>query len=133
MPLGLIARLRLHRRPAALVAAGLMGVQVLLAGLVLAHAALLLTPGVTDFAVICHGSGAAASDNGTAPAPGTNPHPCCESCAAAAPPATLPEQALEPQVDRGPVLQSLILWTLALPIAPRAVRAGLSQAPPSLA
>jgi hypothetical protein len=132
--LGLIARLRHHRRPAAMLVAGAIVVQAFLAGLALAQAALLLTPGLADFAVICHGnSGAAVSHDNSAPAPKINPHPCCESCTAAAPPATLPEQALVPQADRALLLQSSSLRTLALLIAARAVRAGLSQAPPSLA
>jgi len=57
MPFGLIARLRLHRRPAVMIAAGLIAVQALLAGFGIAQAALILTPGVADFAVICHGGG----------------------------------------------------------------------------
>jgi hypothetical protein len=117
-----------------LVAAGVIAMQAFLAGLALAQAALILTPGLTDIAVICHGNGGAASDDKTAPAPRTSPHPCCESCIAAAPPATLPEQALVPPADRALELKSSpSWWTLALSVAARAVRAGLSQAPPSLA
>ena len=133
MPLGLIARLRLRGRPVATVAAGVIAVQAFLAGLALAQAALLLTPGLADFAVICHGNGAAVSDGKTAPVPAHNPHPCCESCTAAAPPATLPVPLLVSRAERALVFKSPTWWTLALPIAARAVRAGLSQAPPSLA
>jgi hypothetical protein len=116
-----------------MVAAGVIAMQAFLAGLALAQAALILTPGVADFAVICHGNGAGASNDKTAPAPRTSPHPCCESCIAAAAPATLPEQALVAPEDRALELKSSPWWTLALPVAARAVRAGLSQAPPSLA
>src|SRR5258708_7380872 len=52
-------------------------------------------------------------------------------CIAAAAPATLPEQAPVPRADRALVVKSSSLRTLALPVAARAVRAGLSQAPPS--
>jgi hypothetical protein len=135
MPLGLIARLRLCRRPAVMVAAGLIAVQAFLAGLASAQAALVLTPGLVDFAVICHGG--ADSDNGTAPSPGkTNPakiwHPCCVSCTAGSPPVTLPEQLIALRSDRGRVFQSPILRAASILIAPRAVRAGPSQAPPNL-
>src|SRR5579872_7141430 len=99
MPLGLIARLRRCRRPVVMIAAGLIAVQALLAGLSMAQAAFMLTPGLPDlagFAIICHGNGGA--DNGTAQHPGnTDPakdgHSCCMACAASAAPATLPAQA----------------------------------------
>jgi hypothetical protein len=133
MPLGLIARLRVFRCPAATFAAGLIALQAFLAGLALAQATLLFTPGLADFAVICHGNGGAVSDDGTAPDPGRNSHPCCESCTAAAPPATLPVPAIVRLLDLGGVFKSPTLWVAALPRAARAVRAGLSQAPPSLA
>jgi hypothetical protein len=131
MPLGLIARLRLRCRPTAMVAAGVIAVQAFLAGLALAQAVLLLTPGLADFAVICHGNGAVDFDRKTAPVPAHNPHPCCESCTAAAPPATLPAPPVS-RAERALVVKSPTWWTLALPIAARAVRDGLSQAPPSL-
>jgi hypothetical protein len=140
MPLGLIARLRRYRRPAVMIAAGLIAVQALLAGLALAQAALLLTPsltGVAGFAVICHGNGGADSDYGTAQDPtDTDPaknwHPCCVSCTAGAPPATLPAQLIALRADRCRVGKSPFSSTASIVIAPRAVRAGLSQAPPSI-
>ena len=133
MPLGLIARLRLHGRPAVMAAAGVIAVQAFLAGLALAQAALLLTPGLADFAVICHGGGAVVSDDKTAPAPAHNPHPCCESCTAAAPPATLPTPVLVSRAQPVPMVKSPVRWMLVPPVAARAVRAGLSQGPPRLA
>jgi hypothetical protein len=133
MPLGLIARLRLHGRPAVMAAAGVIAVQAFLAGLALAQAALLLTPGLADFVVICHGNGVAVLDDKTAPAPAPNPHPCCDSCTAAAPPATLPAPLSVSRVEPVLVLKVPVRWTLAPPIAARAVRAGLSQGPPGLA
>ena len=131
MPLGLIARLRVYSRPAAVLAAGLIAMQAVLAGLTIAQAALLLTPGLADLEVICHGSGGTASDDGTAPGPSQDRHPCCVSCTAA-PPATLPEQSILLRVERGRAFQSPILPAATVSIAARAVRAGPSRAPPSL-
>jgi hypothetical protein len=136
MPLGLIAHLRRCRRPAVMIAAGLIAAQAVLAGLALAQAALVLTPNladVSDFAVICHGNGGAGSDGGTAPDPAKNPHPCCVSCVAGAPPATLPAQLIVLRSDRCRAAKSRTLCAASIRVAPRAVRAGYSQAPPSLA
>jgi hypothetical protein len=143
MPLGLIARLRRYRRPAVVMAAGLIAAQALLAGLAGAQAALVLTPdlltpdlltsSLADFAVICHGDGGADSDRGTVPDPAKSRHPCCMSCTAGVPPATLPAQQMVARADRGGVLKSPALRATSILIAPRAVRAGPSQAPPSLA
>ena len=138
MPLGLIARLRRYRRPAVMVAAGLIAVQALVAGLSMAQAALMLTPGlpnVAGFAVICHGNG--GTDSGTAqdPAntdPAKNGHPCCEACAVSAAPATLPAQPAALHVDRRPDRKSPFFSAALILISPRAVRAGSSQAPPSI-
>jgi hypothetical protein len=141
MPLGLVARLRRYRRPAVMIAAGLMAVEALLAGLATAQATtLMLTPSlgeVAGFAVICHGDGGAGSDYGRAedPAksdPSKNWHPCCLSCAAGAPQATLPEQLIGLRSDRRRAFKSPFFSAASILIAPRAVRAGPSQAPPSL-
>src|SRR5450631_4494154 len=97
MPLGLIARLRRHRRAVVMIAAGLLAVQAFLAGLSMAQAALMQSPNLADadgFNIICHGNAGAGSDHGTAPEPAKNQHPCCISCMAGAPPATLLEQTI---------------------------------------
>jgi hypothetical protein len=136
MPLGLIAHLRRCRRPAVMIAAGLIAAQAVLAGLAMAQAALVPTPNladVADFAVICHGNGGAAPDNGTAPDPARNQHPCCASCLAGAAPATLPAQLIVLRFDRCRAVKSRIFCAASILVAPRAVRAGPSQAPPSLA
>jgi hypothetical protein len=140
MSLGLIARLRRYRRPAVMIAAGLIAVQAFLAGLANAHAALVLSPDLhapADFAVICHGNGGADSDRGAAPDPAEkdpakSQHPCCMSCIAGAPPATLPKQLTVSRPDRCRVFESSLFCAASFLIAPRAVRAGSSQAPPSL-
>jgi hypothetical protein len=138
MPLGLIARLRRYRRPAVVMAAGLIAAQAFLAGLAGAQAALVLAPvlstsSLADFAVICHGNGGADSDHGAVPDPAKSRHPCCMFCAAGTPPATLPAQQMVARADRGGVVKSPTLRATSILIAPRAVRAGPSQAPPSLA
>jgi hypothetical protein len=138
MPLGLIARLRRRRRPAVMIAAGLLAVQAFLAGLATAQA-LVLASNLSDgaFAVICHGNGGsgAAQDSTEDPA-GTNPaasqHPCCDACAAGAAPATLPEQLIVLRADRSRLFKSSVLHVVSIRITPRAVRAGASQAPPIL-
>jgi hypothetical protein len=136
MPLGFIARLRRYRRPALMIAAGLIAVQAVLAGLAIAQAALMPAPNLTGdaaFAVICHGNGGSSSDPGTAPDPAENQHPCCMTCAAGAPPAMLPQQLIVLRADRCRMFKSPVFSAASIRIAPRAVRAGPSQAPPSLA
>ena len=135
MKLGLITHLRRFRRPGVIVAAGLIAVQAFLAGLVLAQAALMPPPdlaGDAGFAVICHGNGGSGSDPGTAPDPARNQHPCCMTCAAGAAPAVVPEQLIVLRADRPRLLESPFFSAASIQIAPRAVRAGPSQAPPSL-
>jgi hypothetical protein len=131
MPDPLITRLRQCGRPVVAIAAVLMVVQAFLAGLAGAQAALVLTG--ADFAVICHGSGGAPSEQGTVPDAPEKQHPCCESCTAGAPPAVLPLPALALRTDHCRPRGSPALRAVSIPLAPRAVRAGPSQAPPSLA
>jgi hypothetical protein len=132
MPLGLIARLRRHRGPAVLVVAGLMTVQAFFGGLAMAQAALMLSPNPADadFAVICHGNAGAGSDPAGVPEPARSPHPCCMSCVAGSPPATLPQQHMVLRPEHCPVAAKPLLCAASIMIAPRAVRAGASQAPP---
>jgi hypothetical protein len=129
----MLARLRRYRRPAVMIAAGLIAVQAFLAGLASAQAALILTPTLADLAVICHGNGGADSDNGAAPDPAKASHPCCVFCVAGSPPLTLPEQLSVLRADRCRVFESPTFCAVSILIARRAVRAGPSQAPPSLA
>ena len=64
-----------------------------------------------------------------APEPATGKHPCCVFCTAAAPALAGPSNALEPHLRRS--FQAPIPAPMTTLIAWRAVRAGLSQAPPS--
>jgi hypothetical protein len=139
MPQALIARLRRHRRSAVWMAAGLLAVQAFLAGLTVAQALVLTSgPGAADdFAVICHGNAGATSDNGAGQDPGgtdpaAHPHPCCDACTAGAAPATLPEQAVVLRADRCRAVEAPAFCPLSVHVTPRAVRAGASQAPPTL-
>jgi hypothetical protein len=102
--------------------------QAFLAGLAAADGAFVPGSGPAEFGVICHGGGAADHGNGTAPDPTGAKHPCCMSCTAAAPVLGGPPSVPLPQGRRS--------FKAAAPdtrivIARRAVRAGLSQAPPS--
>jgi hypothetical protein len=130
--MGLIARLRACRRPAVVIAGGLIAVQAFLAGLASAQAALMPIPDLSGSggAVICHGNGGPTSDTGTDPA--KSQHPCCEACATVSPPADLPLPPIVLRTDRRRVLESLFPAAPSILIAARAVRAGTSQAPPSL-
>jgi hypothetical protein len=127
MPDLLITRLRACGRSAVAVAVVLMIVQAFLAGLANAEAALLGAG--ADF-VICHGAGGASPERGTAPA--EKQHPCCESCTAGAPPAVLPVPAVALRTAHCRPCGSPALRAVAIPPAPRAVRAGPSRAPPNL-
>jgi hypothetical protein len=119
-----------HCRPAAaLLVAAAIAMQAFLAGLAAAEGARAATPGAADFAIICHGGGAADPGNGTPPEPTGAKHPCCLSCTAAAPILGGPPSVPLPR--RGRSLAAAAPDTGANVIARRAVRAGLSQAPPS--
>jgi hypothetical protein len=124
--LTLISRLR-SRQVAALVVAVAVAMQVFVAGLA-AEIMPAQTPGVSDFAVICHGAGAAGQDDGTLPEPSGAKHPCCVFCTAAAPALAEPPNALRPWSGR--VFKAPMPEERTILIAWRAVRAGLSQAPP---
>src|SRR5438270_8417278 len=130
MPLGFIARLRC-RRAAVVIAAALIAVQAFFAGLAMAEAALVLTPDLSDVAVICHGHGGADPGNGAAPDPSKARHLCCASCTAGAPPVTLAGPSVVPRSDHGRAFKAPAQHGATVLVAPRAVRAGLSQAPPS--
>ncbi len=112
MKLGLITRLRRYRRPAVVIAAGLIAVQAFLAGVVMAQAALMLAPDLSEdagFAVICHGNGGSPSDPGTAPDPAKSQHPCCVTCAAGAAPAVLPAPLSVLRADRAAAARGGVL------------------------
>jgi len=126
---GFLDLLRQCRRPFIAVATALVLVQTVVAGLGAAQAASFLEP--FEAGAICHGAGGAGSD----PAPPDSGKPwdrCCAFCAAT-PPALLPvTPPLAGRIERaGDRVLSQASRDIVL-IARRAVRAGPSQAPPSL-
>jgi hypothetical protein len=119
------ASLREFRRPIALIAVGFVLLTGLLAGLAGAQAAARFASG--DLAVFCHG----APDGGATPADSTNAtHDCCAVCTTSWP---LSDGArATARIERLDVVVTPPVVTVdaIAPIAPRAVRAGPSQAPP---
>jgi DUF2946 family protein len=119
------------RHAIALIAALLVVLQVFLAGVATAQAAAMLAaPAAID--VICHGSGngGGASDS-TAPETAKIEHLCCVACTAAAP--GLPPPAAPGLAEVRQIPRPAIISSFTFVISPGAIRAGLSQAPPSLA
>jgi hypothetical protein len=117
------------RRAAAVFAAGVIAIQAFFAGLTIAQGVLVSAGGPSDFAVICHGSGGADQGNGTGPDPTGAKHPCCMSCTSSVPGLAAPASASLSLPGIG--FKSPVPRTHAVRIAQRAVRAGLSQGPPS--
>jgi hypothetical protein len=118
------------RRPTAIVAAGSLLLQVFLSGLAIAQATNVSAASPADLTIICHGHG--GSDDGGAPQPATTAHPCCLACAAG-PVSALPQPPACARLEVAasvPLLTSVAVGTRTVP---RAVRDGLSQAPPTLA
>jgi hypothetical protein len=133
MPPNLISRLRACGRPAVVIATMLMVVQAFCAGLAGAQAALVTGAGTGagDIGVICHGHGGAPSDGSTAPDAPDQQHPCCAFCTAGAGAAVLPAPPLALVAGGYRPVRLLVLRAVSILIAPRAVRAGASQAPPA--
>jgi hypothetical protein len=125
------------RRPAAMMAAGLIALQALLAGLATAQAAVVLAASPADVAIICHGQGGGDPDHNGAPGSVPDPlkaaHLCCVACAGGGPPAMLAQVPAMPRALAFQNLPSSASGATAGPIARRAVRDGPSQAPPTLA
>jgi hypothetical protein len=130
MPASFVARLRPHCPPIAVIAATLIVLQALLAGLASARAAAVTTADPLGIAVICHGSSGGDSDDGTAPDPTKLVHLCCMDCMGGSPAATLPEQAALLQSDLCGEARPPTVCAADVTIAKRAIRAGQSQAPP---
>jgi hypothetical protein len=113
------------RRPIVLIAAWLVVLQAFLAGVVTAQSGAMLAP--DPAAVICHGSGSA---DGTAPDVAKAWHLCCAACTAPAiaAPAVPGVVSIEPRgMSRLSVPQRFIII-----VSHGAIRAGPSQAPPTL-
>lgn len=129
MPTGFAAHC--CRRAIALIAAWLVVLQAVLAGLAIAQAAAAWTADPLAAAAICHGSGGAGSEQQPAPETGKVRHLCCAYCMSAAPALAPPDLplALQPR----PIARLVTYPGFTLVRSHQAVRAGQSQAPPALA
>ena len=128
MPTGFAAHC--CRRAIALIAAWLVVLQAMLAGVAIAQAAAAWTADPLAAAAICHGSGSAGSEQQPAPETGKVRHLCCAYCMSAAPAVSPPAvpNVLQPR----PISRLVAYSAFTLVLAHQAVRAGRSQAPPAL-
>jgi len=134
---GFLEQLRQGRRPLIAVVVVLLVLQALVSGLASARAAA-MSASAFDVAVICHGAGNGAGNGAEPPAddPSGSGAPrdlCCAFCAAAAPPLLAVTPSLVGHVGRAGTDRLTQLARDFVLIADRAVRAGLSQAPPTFA
>jgi hypothetical protein len=112
------------------IATWLIVLQAFLAGVAAAQAA--ATPASVAGDAICHGSPASADGpDGTTPEEGKARHLCCVACTSAAPALAAPEAPKPLQLL--PASRPAAFASFIVVIAPGAIRAGLSQAPPPLA
>jgi hypothetical protein len=116
------------RRAIVLIATWLVVLQAFLAGAAIAQAGAAPTADPIAGATICHGSGASAPDDTTAPETGKVRHLCCAYCMSAAPAVPAPDvpNVLQPR----PISRHVAHATFTVVLAHQAVRAGRSQAPP---
>jgi hypothetical protein len=127
VPAGFAAQPR--RRPIALIAIWLVVLQAFLAGVATAQAGAMLATSASD--VICHASGSADPADSSAPDAGKAWHLCCASCTApaVAVPVVPAVVSIAPRImSRQSALQRFVIV-----VAHGAIRAGPSQAPPTLA
>ena len=122
-----IAALRQLRRPLVLLAAAILVLQTLVAGLASAHAAARVATFGAD-AVICHGNG----EDRSTPAGTAAAHDCCAFCTNAGPVALSTDA---PAIDRLTPAHRADAADAPGDVRParRAIRAGPSQAPPTAA
>jgi len=135
---GVLEQLRHNRRPLIAVVVVLIVLQALVSGLASARAAA-MSANPFDAGVICHGvaNGAANGAGGVAETPaddssgsGTARDLCCAFCAAAAPALLSVTAPIVGHVERAGNDRLTLPARDHVSIAARAVRAGLSQAPP---
>jgi hypothetical protein len=108
----------------------LVVLQAFLAGVAAAQAAAMPARAAGD--AICHGSASAdRSDDGTVPDDSKAHQLCCIACTSAAPALATPD--VPKPLQLAPVSSPAVFASFIVVIAPGAIRAGLSQAPPPLA
>lgn len=121
-----------HRRsPIVLIAVWLVVLQAFLAGLATARAGAILAGNSID-AAICHGAGTADPPDPAAPAEAAW-HLCCASCTSAAPPIVSSGAAAAIVLELRRESRPVAFAGFTLVIAHGVIRAGSSQAPPTLA
>ena len=130
---GFLDQLRHCRRPLIAVAVMLVVLQALVSGLASARAAV-MSANPFDAGVICHGAGGGpelpADDSSGS---GFARDLCCAFCAVAAPALLIVTPPVVGHVEHAGTRRLTPRAGEYVLIAPRAVRAGLSQAPPSFA
>jgi hypothetical protein len=115
--------------PVALIAIWLVVLQAFLAGVAMARAGGTLGSAFSDVP-ICHGADDGRADSPALPAD-AGLHLCCACCMSAAPPLLSPNASAALALTPGRASRLLAFPDLTLIMAHSAVRAGLSQAPPS--
>jgi hypothetical protein len=127
VPATILARLRRFRRTIVVIAAGLVLLQAMLAGLTTAHAAALAA---NPFAgAICHSIGNADPTDGTAP-DNDLAALCCAFCGAVASALPSGHSPVAAVLSFAGAVGRATLHRPLITVEPRAVRAGSSQAPP---
>jgi hypothetical protein len=128
---GFLDQLRHCRRPLIAVVVMLVVLQALASGLASARAAA-MSANPFDAGVICHGAGGRAEPPaGGSSGSGAARDLCCVFCAAAAPALLTVTPPVVGHVERAGTDRLTLPARGHVLIIPRAVRAGLSQAPPS--
>jgi len=118
------------RRPLALLAAWLVVLQALLAGLAIGQAGAVAAADPIEAAAICHGGGDAAAGGAGAPDADKSWHLCCAYCTSAVA-GSAPPAAVQIELPQGRAAGELLPSSgFTIVLAPGAVRAGSSQAPP---
>jgi Protein of unknown function (DUF2946) len=134
---GFLEQLRQCRRPLVAVVVMLVVLQALVSGLASAGTAA-MSASPFDVGVICHGAGNGAGNGAASPADDPSGSSaardlCCTFCAAAAPALLTVTPPVVGYVGRAGTDRLTPLARHFVLIAHRAVRAGLSQAPPTFA
>jgi hypothetical protein len=127
VPAGFAAQRR--RRPTALIAVWLVVLQAFLAGVATAQAGAILVAGPAD--AICHGSGGVDPGDSSIPDAAKAWHLCCGSCTA--PAVATPAVPGVIPIEPPGVLRPSTLQRFIIVVSHGAIRAGPSQAPPTLA
>jgi hypothetical protein len=120
-----------HRIPIALIAILLVALQAFVAGFALARSAVLSIDPI--HAVICRGAGGSAPVETPARAPGKLWHICCAYCTSANSPILAPGTLALAEMRPIRGLEPVAYLLFSVSVSRGAVRAGPSQAPPTLA